>query len=989
MPSSVPFALYNPALLPAEALLGEFVARRPMLVALLDTIRENAPGRSPQHVLLVGPRGMGKTTTLWAIAHSVDRDPALAREWQPVVFDEESRRVGDLADFWLEAIRQWEHATKDPGDRTTALLDQAPADIEERARQAFLEAVGRSGRRALLLVDNLNDALSAIRDPAALHRLRAVLMEESRIMLIGGATRYFPEVTDVDRPFYDFFRVFELKPLSLDEMKTCLLSLAQTRGDAAVAQAVREREGTMRSLHLLTGGNPRLIKTFYRLLAEGLRGDIRADLERLLDEFTPYFKSIVDALPVQQQRILDAVALHWDPVDVGTIAHATRLPSNQISAQLRALVKAGHVAETAGHPKRKSYLLADRFSNIHYLMRHGRAARSRFDWFVAILRLVFPDHSHADTFAKVACQTAGCGPEGRRDARDLLHSALERSESAESRRQLVQAAIREGWDSDAFNSFSEWFDTAEAKQHLPETDVLAFFQRIPTALRKQIGFKPDEAVWWYRLTDFLEEKSAWTLAEAAYRKAVELDPKYAPPWNGLGNLLKNHLGRSTEAETAYRMAIRLDPESAYPWNGLGNLLQVHLGRFAEAESAYRKAIELDPKNAYPWNGLGNLLQDHLGRFAEAESTYRKAIELDPKYAYAWNGLGNLLQDHLGRFAEAETAYRKAIELGPEFAAPWNGLGNLLQENFGRFAEAETAYRKAIELGPGYAYPWNGLGNLLQDHLGGFAEAEIAYRKAIELNPKLAQPWNGLGNLLKNHLGRSAEAEAAYRKAIELDSKYATPWNGLGNLLQVNLGRFAEAETAYRKAIELDQKFVQPWNGLGNLLQDHLDRLAEAESAYRKAIELDARYDRSWSGLAEVLDKLGGRSEEARACAVKALTLEPDYGFARHIFVKLCANQSEDWRTVLPQLAKWCAANPKASDVFEFTVDGFVRLARLATPVAALALLDAVTDGAAAFETLRDALLAHADRSHLDRLAPERRVVAIELLKKIAAPPATD
>ena len=160
-----------------------------------------------------------------------------------------------------------------------------------------------------------------------------------------------------------------------------------------------ERAGTIQGLYILTGGNPRLIKTFYRLLTEGLRGDIRTDLERLLDEFTPYFKAVVDALPVQQQRIFDAVALAWDPVEVAAVSRVTRLPSNQVSAQLRALGKAGLISEAASHPKRKTYLLADRFSNIHYLMRHGRAARNRFDWFVALVRLVFPD-TQAETLAR-------------------------------------------------------------------------------------------------------------------------------------------------------------------------------------------------------------------------------------------------------------------------------------------------------------------------------------------------------------------------------------------------------------------------------------------------------------------------------------------------------------------------------------------------------------------------------------------------------------
>jgi tetratricopeptide (TPR) repeat protein len=62
----------------------------------------------------------------------------------------------------------------------------------------------------------------------------------------------------------------------------------------------------------------------------------------------------------------------------------------------------------------------------------------------------------------------------------------------------------------------------------------------------------------------------------------------------LGNLLQNHLRRYEEAETAYRRAIELDPKFASPWNGLGNLWCDHLQRLAEAEVAYQTAEELDP-----------------------------------------------------------------------------------------------------------------------------------------------------------------------------------------------------------------------------------------------------------------------------------------------------------------------------------------------------------------------------------------------------------
>jgi len=86
--------------------------------------------------------------------------------------------------------------------------------------------------------------------------------------------------------------------------------------------------------------------------------------------------------------------------------------------------------------------------------------------------------------------------------------------------------------------------------------------------------------------------------------------------------------------------------------------------------------------------------------------------------------------------------------------------------------------------------------------------------------------------------------------------------------------------------------------------------------------------------------------------------------------------------VLPALAAWCVEHLKASEVFDFTVDGFLCLTRLTSPAQVLTLLDALPD-AAPFETLRDAFRAHANRAYLHRLAPERQHIAIELLNRLS------
>ena len=103
-----------------------------------------------------------------------------------------------------------------------------------------------------------------------------------------------------------------------------------------------------------------------------------------------------------------------------------------------------------------------------------------------------------------------------------------------------------------------------------------------------------------------------------------------------------------------------------------------------------------------------------------------------------------------------------------------------------------------------------------------------------------------------------------------------------------------------------------------------------------------------------------------------------------MFRDLCRDDAPSWQEVLPALAARCAAHPKETAVFDFTVDGFIRYARLTSPAEAAKLLDSLVDPLP-FETVRDAFRAHTDREHLQRLAPERRTAVLEILKQLSTP----
>jgi tetratricopeptide (TPR) repeat protein len=1028
MASPIALGTYNPSQVPKGTLLSEFTARRSMLSDLLGILRSNAPGEPCQHSLLIGPRGFGKTTSLFALKYGVEDDDKLAATWEPLLFDEENYQIADLAGFWLECLRLAETAFRISLEaaRYALLSISRDPNLESMAREAFLSVLDQNHRRCLLLIDNINDILSVVSDEIQQHRLRAFLLEDSRVCVVGTATTYFEAIQNTDQPFYNLFRVFRLDRFSPEEMRAAVEGMAKARSTGAGALSLPTAEGYWKGLHILTGGNPRLLKMVFQLMEQGVTSDFRAQLEGLLDAYTPYFKHRIEAMSPQQRRVFDAIALAWDPVQISDIAPSLRMESNQISAQVRSLMDAQLIGIAGGSAKRRTYQIADRFSNIYYFMRYSRAGRSRFEWFILTMKAILTPEQFRLQLDRMRTLGLACADDSElRDQAHLLVSATHALDDPGLRRAEAHKSVAVFLTHSQENALNHLLDDPEMREDLAEEHAaVRFFAELPRMERESINYRPDDARWWYRLTDFAEARLLWPLAEAAYRKAIEIDPLDASPWNGLGNLLADHLRRFEEAEAAYRKAIEIDPLDASPWNGLGNLLADHLRRSEEAESAYRRAIEIDPSNAYPWNNLGNLLKNHLRRFEEAEAAYRKAIEIDPSYASPWNGLGNLLADHLGRFEEAEAAYRKAIEIDPSYAYSWYALGTVLADHR-RFEEAEAAYRKAIEIDPSDAYSWYALGTLLADHrrfeeaeaayrraieidpsdayswyaLGTvladhrrFEEAEAAYRKAIEIDPSYAYPWNGLGNLLADHR-RFEEAEAAYRKAIEIDPSDAYPWNGLGNILKNHFRRFEEAEAAYRRAVEIDPSDAVPLNGLGNLLADHR-RFEEAEVAYRKAIEIDASRAFPKAGLADLLFKRGNRAPEAIELCTEALLIDPEAGWPRQVFRQVALTVPDSAARVLKRTAEALAnahsgADPgdPAGQLYSLALDCISTLLRANQDDKVLALIDR-PETRDLFEIPIRAIEIRRDPAAKAQLATESVALAEVFLEKVAGSPAS-
>lgn len=857
-------AKYNPHLWSAAELRAIFVVRQRELANILAAVRAVPAGGVPQHMLITGQRGMGKSTLLQRVALGVAEDAQLSQSWLALRFPEEQYTVSTPGELWSNVIGALADTLERQGlpieaiDLELLKLGQMGQAQREESALAWLEQWCQQHQKRLLLLMDSTDLLFANLagsaankrssahdgDASALWRVRKVLLHAQHFFWLGGSYQPLEAKGLYSDAFLDFFQLIELRPLTLQEMQTAILALARTfgagrglLGEAAEQEVKRmldERPERLRAMRQLTGGNPRTTITLYELFAAGGQESVRSDLERLLDAMTPLYKAKLEILADQMRKVLAHVMESWAPITAKSLADVSGIAVGVVSTQLLRLEQEGLVEKVSlSGKKRQGYQVAERFFNIWYLMRNApRSARARVGWLVEFMRLWYSG-GELQNIAKSRWLTHRDG--GYCDFAELEYSrAVARAmpKSAQERKNLDWAVYKHARKSAAL---ADLFDLQgdDADYSTPE-DYLARLDKVRVGLTAVPLDEPEKSAW------VREVMCAYDLTLAE----------------------KEEIAKACQEKTAEEIATaRQNFQDSRDW----------LIEFYGAEGVGQLEQAIERGDFFPdCPELPLALTQIEVCFSSLPSAFAASVDL----------LSGYQAD-----PAVEMVCKKAIEFMPNSPRLWFALSLHFGESKNRAVEQEAAYRHAIKLDANWALPWLALGDLLQYETNRYEEAEVAYRQAIDLDPTWAEPWTYLGHL-QYKLNRYDEAEEAYRSGILCDESNPLLYANLGRLFAKSK-RDEEASQQYRLTLQnagtADQNIVlQAHCYLGNrdLALQALDALAEPASKAEGNAFAQLReqcYEIHSIGLGNTLRELMERSSYAGFLQPFALALSAANG----------------------------------------------------------------------------------------------------------------
>ncbi|MCB1934878.1 MAG: tetratricopeptide repeat protein [Nitrosomonas sp.] len=727
MRQSTALSRFTPSLLSHETLKAIFVKRQRLVDRLVELNNLSSAAVSKHHILLVGPRGIGKTHLVSLVYHRLREFPDLESRQLIAWLREEEWGVSSYLDFLLRILRALSEEYKDNGliEKIENLVELSPDYAEQTAETLITEKC--KGKSLLLLVENLDEIFKGL-EKNGQEKLRAYFQNNSYIAILAASQGLFNGVSLRNSPFYGFFEINHLQGLTFEDTVIMLTKIARYQGDESLATMISTPHGRarIRAVHHLAGGNPRLYVVFSQFLSRESLESLVDPLMQMLDDLTPYYQARMAHLTPQQRKIVEFLCDHRNAVTVKIIAKQNFLTHQTTSSQLKKLREMGYVR--SHQSGRDSYYeVREPLMRLALELKKQRGGPIRL--FVEFLKLWYSTEELVNQLKALSS--------GHTEENDYLNQALEAKRKSKDD-PAVRACI------DDYNIYINSNDYIHAKEVSEEL----------IALRGN--------AWdWVKQAHCLQKLGEKSDSQLAIKEAINLLPDNSSILFDCA-YIESELGLNEESLLHYEKVLEIDKDNSMAWNNRGAALN-QLERETEAKESFRKALELiKPENHWGWRSKG-LYEKNLGMFDEAIVSFEKAIKIAPNDIITWKWKSQCLKNS-EQHIQAIESYEKLTELDPDDVSAKIDLATL-QEKVGRHFEAAKTCADVLELEPKNAFIW--AKQAVSYYYSGLINESLqSLENAVELAPDEAHFWANRAVAL-SALERHDEALASLDKSFDL------------------------------------------------------------------------------------------------------------------------------------------------------------------------------------------------------------------------------
>ena len=342
---------YSPGNMDRGSLETLFVGRRDVMEDVLTRATGSIEAAHKHYILLVGPRGSGKTHLLTLAHHRlVDHVAAVGTADRVAIalLKEEEWGVASYLDLVVRVLRALADqcpALRDAIDDVYATFGKDPGAAEALATRLLREHT--RGKTLLLLCENLADLFDGLGDIGQ-KRWRAAIQQDGNWAVIATTPQLSTALTLQDSPFFGFFTIRMLDRMDLATGIELLSKKALHEGKAELAEFLRTPIGRarVRAIHHLAAGNHRAYVVLFDFLDKESLDELIGPFMEMVDDLTPYYQDRMRQLPPAQRKILEFLCLEGSPVTVKDIATPCLMSQQTAAKQIGELESAGFVART-------------------------------------------------------------------------------------------------------------------------------------------------------------------------------------------------------------------------------------------------------------------------------------------------------------------------------------------------------------------------------------------------------------------------------------------------------------------------------------------------------------------------------------------------------------------------------------------------------------------------------------------------------------------